>query len=203
MFYSTDENRHGIAHDPFKAIVSPRPIGWIGTRSKAGQNNLSPYSFFTAVSDSPKIVMFSSGGLKDSVRNARETGVFTASMVSGDLARAMNESSVSVPHGVDEFEIAGLEARNGTLVDAPYVAAAPAVLECRVTEIIHPLTLSGARNGNHLVFGQVVGIHYDETCITNGRLDMAAIRPVGRLGYMDYAESGNVYEMLRPEPPKG
>lgn len=202
MFYKTDENRHGLAHDPFKAIVSPRPIGWIGTRSAGGRNNLSPYSFFTAISDRPKIVMFSSGGLKDSARNARETGVFTASMVSADLARAMNESSVAVPHGTDEFEIAGLEPRDGTLVNAPYVAAAAAVLECRVTEIVNPITLAGERTGDHLVFGEVVGIHYDEARVTNGRLDMARIRPVGRLGYMDYAEAGDVFEMLRPKPPK-
>ena len=108
MFYTTEENRHGLRHDPFKALVSPRPIGWIGTKRKDGARNLSPYSFFNIVSDNPKIVMFSSGGRKDSARNAEETGVFTASLASGPLAEKMNASSIAVPYGVDEFEIAGL-----------------------------------------------------------------------------------------------
>lgn len=202
MFYSTDENRHGLAHDPFKAVVSPRPIGWIGTKGRDGSRNLSPYSFFNIVSDSPKIVMFSSGGRKDSARNAEETGVFTASLASGPLARKVNASSVAVPYGVDEFAIAGLTPRQAELVDAPYVAEALAVLECRVTEIHRPKTLDGGLSESIMVFGQVVGIHIDESIVRDGRIDMSAARPLGRLGYMDYCEVAEVFEMMRPARPK-
>lgn len=201
MFYTTDENRHGLRHDPFKAIVAPRPIGWIGTRGLDGSRNLSPYSFFNAIGDSPKLVMFSSGGRKHSARNAEETGVFTTNFVSRHLVEKMNASSVAVPYGVDEFEIAGLTARQGELVDAPYVAEALAVLECRVTEVRNPLDLSGKPTDDVLVFGQVVGIHIDETIIRDGRLDMAVARPVARMGYMDYTEGSDVFEMIRPPRP--
>lgn len=202
MFYSTDGNRHGLSHDPFKAIVTPRPIGWIGSKGRDGSINLSPYSFFNAVCDTPKIVMFSSAGRKDSARNAEETGVFTTNFVSRDLVDKMNASSAAVPYGVDEFAVAGLTSKAGTLIDAPYVAEAFAVLECRVTEIRNPMTLSGEPAGNVMVFGQVVGIHIDEAIIRDGRLDMALARPMGRMGYMDYSEAGSVFEILRPKPPQ-
>ena len=203
MFYTTDTNQHGLAHDPFKAIVAPRPIGWIGTKGRDGSFNLSPYSFFNAVSDRPKIVMFSSDGRKDSARNAEETGAFTTNFVSRDLVNKMNASSMVVPYEVDEFALAGLTAKAGTLVDAPYVADAFAVLECRVTEIINPMTLSGERGENVIVFGQVVGIHISETILKDGRLDMAVARPIARMGYMDYSEGSEVFQLMRPKPPQG
>ena len=203
MFYTTDTNQHGLAHDPFKAIVAPRPIGWIGTKGRDGSFNLSPYSFFNAVSDRPKIVMFSSDGRKDSARNAEETGAFTTNFVSRDLVDKMNASSILVPYEVDEFALAGLTAKAGTLVDAPYVADAFAVLECRVTEIINPMTLSGDRGENVIVFGQVVGIHISETILKDGRLDMAIARPIARMGYMDYSEGSEVFQLMRPKPPQG
>lgn len=204
MFYSTDENRHGLAHDPFKAIVSPRPIGWIGTKGRDGSLNLSPYSFFNAICDKPKLVMFASSGPKDSFRNARETGVFTASLASRHLAEQMNASSVSVDYGVDEFTIAGLTAKPGTLVDAPFVAEAYAALECRVTDIIEPKTMDGGKAEAIVVFGQVVGIHLSEDILREGRVDMGIARPLGRMGYRDYADGGaDVFEMTRPTMPKG
>jgi flavin reductase (DIM6/NTAB) family NADH-FMN oxidoreductase RutF len=199
MFYTTDTNRHGHAHDPFKAIVSPRPIGWIGSRGIDGSLNLAPYSFFNAVSDRPKLVMFSSSGLKHSQRNAAETGEFTCNFVSRNLIEQMNISSATVPYGVDEFALSGLTAKSGELVGAPYVAEAFAVLECRVTDILEPKSLSGEPTENVMVFGEVVGIHIDERVISNGRLDMALARPVARLGYMDYSESSEVFEMFRPQ----
>lgn len=200
MFYTTDTNVHGLSRDPFKAIVVPRPIGWIGSKGRDGSINLSPYSFFNAVCDSPKIIMFSSDGRKDSARNAEETGAFTANFVSRNLVDPMNVSSVAVPYGVDEFAVAGLTARTGMLIDAPCVAEAFAVLECRVTEIRNPMTLSGVPAGNVMVFGEVVGIHIDEAIIRDGRLDMALARPIGRMGYMDYSEASSVFEILRPKP---
>ncbi len=201
MFYTTDTNRHGLARDPFKAIVAPRPIGWIGSKGRDGSLNLSPYSFFNAVSDQPKLVMFSSAGRKDSVRNVEETGVFTANLVSRNIAEKMNQSSIAVPYGVNEFELAGLTARQGELVDAPYVGEAFAALECRVTEILEPKGLDGEASENIMVIGQVVGIHIDETIIRDGRLDMALARPIARMGYMDYSEGSDVFEMIRPKAP--
>lgn len=201
MFYTTDTNRHGLAHDPFKAIVAPRPIGWIGSKGRDGSLNLSPYSFFNAISDRPKLVMFSSAGRKDSVRNVEETGVFTANLVSRHLVEKMNHSSIDVPYGTNEFELAGLTAKPGTLVDAPYVGEAFAVLECRVTEILQPKGLDGEVSENIMVIGQVLGIHIDETIIRDGRLDMALARPVARMGYMDYSEGSDVFAMIRPKAP--
>jgi flavin reductase (DIM6/NTAB) family NADH-FMN oxidoreductase RutF len=201
MFYDASTRDHGMRHDPFKAIVSPRPIGWIGTRGLDGSRNLSPYSFFNAIDDDPKLVMFSAGAGKDSPRNAEETGVFTASFVSRHLAKQMNASSVAVPYGVDEFEIADLKAETGRMVDAPYVAAAYAVLECKVTEIVHPKGIDGQPSGSIMVIGQVMGIHIDEAIIRDGRLDMAIAQPIGRMGYMDYAEASEVFEMMRPARP--
>ncbi|WP_047454943.1 flavin reductase family protein [Rhizobium rhizogenes] len=201
MFYTTDTNQHGLSHDPFKAIVTPRPIGWIGSKGRDGSINLSPYSFFNAVSDRPKLVMFSSTGRKDSARNVEETGVFTANLVSRNLVEKMNHSSISVPYGTNEFALAGLTAEPGRLVDAPYVGEAFAVLECRVTEIMQPRDLDGKPTDNVMVFGQVVGIHIDEAIIRDGRLDMALARPVARMGYMDYSEGSDVFELVRPKTP--
>ena len=199
MFYATDENRHGMSHDPFKALVSPRPIGWIGTKGRDGSINLSPYSFFNAVSDRPKLVMFSSSGWKHSVRNAEETGEFTASLASRHLAEQVNASSIDAPYGTDEFELSGLDPEKGRLVEAPFVRQAYAALECRVTQIVRPQGLDGAPSENFVVFGQVVGIHIDPAIVADGRIDMAAAAPLARLGYHDYSDGSDVFEMVRPK----
>ncbi|MBB4142197.1 flavin reductase family protein [Rhizobium rhizoryzae] len=199
MFYTTDLNQHGLAHDPFKAIVAPRPIGWIGTKGRDGSLNLSPYSFFNIVSDNPKIVMFSSSTPKHSSRNAEETGVFTASLVSRNLVEPMNASSAPVPYGVNEFDLAGLTPKLGELVDAPYVAEAYAALECKVTEVLRPKGLNETMSESVIVFGQVVGIHLSEIIVRDGRIDMALAKPVARMGYMDYADGGSdVFQLQRP-----
>ncbi len=125
MFYETAGNAHGLAHDPFKAIVSPRPIGWIGSRGRDGSVNLAPYSYFNAISDSPKMVMFSSSGRKDSVRNVEETGVFTTSLVGRELAERMNVTSAPVPYDINEFELAGLTMMQGRMVDAALCRRSP------------------------------------------------------------------------------
>lgn len=200
MFYTTDTNRHGMAHDPFKAIVAPRPIGWIGSKGSDGTLNLSPYSFFNAISDKPKLVMFSSSGQKDSLRNVRETGVFTTSLVSRNLVDRMNASSAPVDYSINEFELADLTARLGEVVDAPFVAEALAVLECRVTQIVQPHDVEGQATDSWVVFGQVMGIHIDEAIIREGRIDMGLARPVARMGYMDYADGGSdVFQLARPK----
>lgn len=199
MFYPTDTNAHGMAHDPFKAIVAPRPIGWIGTKGRDGSFNLSPYSFFNIVADRPKLVMFASSGRKHSLKNAEETGVFTASLASRHIVDKVNASSVPVEYGVNEFELAGLTAAMGRLVEAPYVAEAHAVLECRTTEVIQPKGIDGEKADTFMVFGQVIGIHISETIIRDGRIDMALSRPIGRMGYLDYADGGtDVFQLVRP-----
>lgn len=199
MFYDTQSNAHGMAHDPFKAIVAPRPIGWIGTKGRDGTRNLSPYSFFNAVGDRPKMVMFSSSGRKDSLRNVGETGVFTASFVGRALLQQMSASSAAVPYDVDEFALAGLTATPGRIVDAPYVGEAVAALECRVTTVLTLPDMDGNETDSHAVFGQVVGIHIADSMIRNGRFDLAAADPIMRLGYMDYAGMGPVFELRRPD----
>ncbi len=199
MFYATDTNLHGLKHDPFKAIVAPRPIGWIGTKGRDGSLNLAPYSFFNIVSDRPKLVMFSSSGRKHSLKNAGETGVFTASLASRHLAREVNASSAPADYGVSEFDLAGLTAAPAELVDAPYVAEAYTVLECRVTELIQPKDLEGKSADAFMIFGQVVGIRIRDEILRDGRIDMSLAHPIARMGYRDYADGGSdVFEMERP-----
>jgi flavin reductase (DIM6/NTAB) family NADH-FMN oxidoreductase RutF len=199
MFYTTDTNQHGLKHDPFKAIVAPRPIGWIGTKGADGSLNLSPYSFFNIVSDKPKLVMFSSSGRKHSLQNAEETGVFTASLASRHLAEQVNASSAGVDYGTSEFELSGLTAKMAETVDAPFVAEAYTALECRVTEIINPKGLNGEASESFMVIGQVTGIHISEEILRDGRIDMSLARPIARMGYLDYADGGSdVFQMKRP-----
>jgi flavin reductase (DIM6/NTAB) family NADH-FMN oxidoreductase RutF len=200
MFYTTSLNDHGLPHDPFKALVVPRPIGWIGTRSPRGELNLAPYSYFNAVSDQPKIVMFASSGPKDSAAFAEESGAFSANFVSANLTQQMNVSSVNAPRGVDELQLAGLTPVPCELVPSVRVGEAYAAMECRVTQIVRPQTLSKPTT-TILVFGEVVGIHIDEAVLTNGRIDIAKAQPVTRLGYMDFAVIDRVFEMFRPKWP--
>ncbi|MGR6430809.1 flavin reductase family protein [Rhizobium sp. PAMB 3174] len=201
MFYTTDNNRHGLPHDPFKAIVAPRPIGWIGTKGRAGVRNLAPYSFFNAISDSPKMVMFSSSGHKDSVRNIEETGVFTANLVSRNLVDQMNLSSALVDYDVDEFSLTGLTPVDGEVVDAPYVGEAYAALECRMTDVYRPKTVDGGLADSWVVFGQVMGIHLSDEILKDGHIDMSLARPVARMGYMDYCEGSDAFQLARPKVP--
>jgi len=200
MFYRTAENAHGLPHDPFKALIVPRPIGWISTQSPRGELNLAPYSYFNAVSDQPKLVMFASAGAKDSATFAEESGVFAASFVSANLTRQMNITSVTAPRGVNEFELAGLTPVPCELVPCMRVGEAYASIECRVTQIVRPQTISKPTS-TIIVFGEVVGIHIDEAVLTNGRIDVAKAQPVTRLGYMDFAVVDKVFELFRPRWP--
>lgn len=197
MFYEPSKG-HGLAHDPFKALVSPRPIGWISTLSRDGAVNLSPYSFFNALTGNPPLVWFSSEGPKDSATYAAETGEFVANLVGRKLAAQMNASSVNAPRGVNEFEYAGLEAAASTLVKPPRVAAAPAALECKVTEIFRPRSLDGTELESIVVIGQVVGIHIADEYLKDGMFQTAKAGNVSRLGYMDFATVDSVFQMTRP-----
>ena len=200
MFYRPADG-HGLPHNPFNAIVTPRPIGWISSRDSAGRDNLAPYSFFNAVAYVPPQVMFASTGAKDdvpgtkdSVANIRETGVFCANIVELAAKDAMNASSATLPHEVDEFTHAGIEKVECSEIDCPRIANAPAALECRVTQIV---TLEGA--ANFVVFGEVVGVHMRDDCIVDGRFDVTRFTPLSRMGYRDYTAVTEVFELLRPD----
>ena len=268
MFYETEKNDHGLPHNPFKAIVAPRPIGWISTLDKDGKANLAPYSFFNAVCDTPPIVMFSSTGYKDSVSNIDATGEFVCNMANLGLKDEMNQTSASVAHEISEFDLAGLEMAASRLVKAPRVAKAVTALECkhlqtlrlktltgefvcnmanlglkdemnqtsasvaheisefdlaglemaasrlvkapRVAKAVTALeckhlqtlrlkTLTGDDTDSYVVFGQVVGVHIDESVIVDGKVDVTLYKPLSRLGYMDYAVVNEVFQMGRPK----
>ncbi|HEV2128734.1 MAG TPA: flavin reductase family protein [Thermomicrobiales bacterium] len=194
---------HGLPHDPFKAIVAPRPIGWVSTLSTDGVLNLAPYSFFNAVSATPPIIAFSSSGRKDSLVNVEATGEFIWNMATRALAEEMNASSARVPPEVDEFTLAGLETAPSRLVASPRVAASPASLECRLLQIVELHDLDGQPVGSSVVLGQVVGVHIDRTFLRHGLFDTGAARPIMRAGYRDaYVEATpeTMFKMMRPDP---
>lgn len=201
MYYETAKG-HGLLHDPFKAIVAPRPIGWISTVDGMGRPNLAPYSFFSAMANRPPMVGFTSEGMKDSVANAKLTGEFVCNLSTLELAREMNETSAGVPPGVDEFQLSGLKAAPCTLVKPPRVAGSPAALECKVTQF-HELTdIEGQGMGRYLAIGQVVAVHIDDAYMTDdGRFDTAAAASLARCGYRDYSVVKEVFEMLLPVKP--
>jgi flavin reductase (DIM6/NTAB) family NADH-FMN oxidoreductase RutF len=192
MFYRPQDG-HGLPHNPFNAIVTPRPIGWISTTGSMG-DNLAPYSFFNAVAYVPPQVMFASTGAKDSLANVRETGQFAVNIVAADMLRAMSETSAALPHGTDEFGVAGLEKAACDTIDCPRVAGCPATLECVVTQIID---LKGVNN--FLILGEVTGIHLRDDCLVDGRFDPGRYQPLARMGYRDYTIVREVFEHLRPD----
>jgi flavin reductase (DIM6/NTAB) family NADH-FMN oxidoreductase RutF len=197
LFYEP-KNGHGLPHDPFKSIVSPRPIGWISTISRTGEANLAPYSFFNAFSTNPFLVWFSSEGQKDSSSLAAETGEFVANLVGRDLAEKMNRTAVDSPRGVSEFTYAGLTEAPSRLVAPPRVAEAPAALECKVTEVLRPKALDGSDSGSFVVVGEVVGVHIDDAFLTDGLFDAVKAGNVARLGYMQYSSVESAFAMRRP-----
>ena len=199
MFYRPSEG-HGLPHNPFKAAVTPRPIGWISTRASDGSENLAPYSFFNAVASEPPQVMFSSnsakadrGDTKDSVANVRDTGVFCVNIVEYAMRDAMNVTSGQWPREVDEFEKAGIERAECHEIACSRVASAPANLECRMTQIVQ---IKG--ESNFLVLGEVVGVHLRDDCVVDGVFDVLRYQPLSRLGYRDYTRITEVFSLKRP-----
>ena len=202
MFYETDGNRHGLPHDPFKSCIVPRPIGWITTIGTDGTVNLAPYSFFNGVATDPPMVMFASGGGsekgdKDTLVNCERTGEFVCNMATWELRQAMSRTSASVAAGVSELDMAGLEAEPSRLVKPPRVKAAPIHLECRYHATVDlPCGTPGSRNA--LVLGRVIGIHISDDLLTDGRVDMDKLKPIARLGYLDYTRIDTVFTMEWP-----
>ena len=200
MFYRPEEG-HGLPHNPFNALIVPRPIGWISTRDTQGLDNLAPYSFFNGVAYSPPQVMFSTtsgkpdrGDKKDSASIIEETGVFCVNTVSFALKDQMNISSEGFPAGVDEFEKAGLKKAECETINCPRIAHAPAALECKLTQMVK---VKG--EANTVVFGEVVGIYIDDECLTDGKLDITKYKPLSRLGYRDYAVIDDGFTLSRPD----
>jgi flavin reductase (DIM6/NTAB) family NADH-FMN oxidoreductase RutF len=189
-----------LPHDPFKALVAPRPIGWVSTVGRDGSVNLAPYSFFNAVCDRPPMLMFSSSGMKDSAAFALETGEFVWNMPTFALREAMNRTSKAVPRGESEFALAGIKPAPSALVAPPRVADAPVALECRVTQSLELVDVDGAGVDRHVVIGQVVGVWLDEWYIdARGQVDTAKLEPIARCGYTDeYAVVRELFPMRRP-----
>lgn len=198
MIYSATKDDLGFAHDPFKAIVAPRPIGWITALSAKGEVNLSPYSFFNAISSRPNIVMFSSENKKDAVAFAEETGEFTCSLVTKALAQPMNLTSAPLPRGESEYAHAGLEMAPSRFVKPPRVAGTPAALECKLLSVQQLHDIDGQAVPRWMVLGQVVGIFIDDAFVKDGRFDTAGANPIARCGYADYAEVTSLFSITRP-----
>jgi flavin reductase (DIM6/NTAB) family NADH-FMN oxidoreductase RutF len=200
LFYEPGRrDKQILPHDPFRALIAPRPIGWISTKSLKGEFNLAPYSFFNAVSEVPPILVFSSSGLKDSLTFAQETQEFVWNMATYGLREAMNASSAPLPRGTSEFQYAGLATAPCRLVAPPRVAASPAALECKLLDILRLKDLNGRPLDNYLVFGQVIGVHINEDFINEGIVDTAKMRPLARGGYMDYSVVDRIFAMDRPK----
>lgn len=199
MFYRPEDG-HGLPHNPFNAIVTPRPIGWISTKAQDRSENLAPYSFFNAVAYVPPQVMFASTatkpdrqGTKDSMSNIRETGVFCVNVVEYGMRNQMNETSGPWPREVDEFAKAGVPRAACETIDCSRVATAPANLECRLTQTV---TLDG--EANIMAIGVVTGIHLRDDCLRDGRFDITTYQPLSRLGYRDYARITELFSLKRP-----
>ncbi|MDP2411033.1 MAG: flavin reductase family protein [Pseudolabrys sp.] len=187
-----------LPHDPFKAIVAPRPIGWITSISLEGQINLAPYSFFNGINSRKALVMFASEGFKDSVAFIEQTREFVCNLATWDLRDAMNVTAAPLPRGVNEMERAGLAAAPSRLVKPPRVAASPCALECRLIKIVPVETADGEPADCYVVFGEVVGVHIDDRFVVDGRLDTAAMKPIARCGYDEYAVVESLFSMTRP-----
>ena len=201
MFYDAIKNDHGLPHDPFKALVAPRPIGWISTVSEDGVVNLAPYSFFNAMASNPHYVCFGSAGMKDSWRNIEATGEFVCNLATWELRDQMNTTSAHVPQSVDELELAGLSAKPCTMVKPPMVAESPAVFECVHFKTVALDGLDGNAHEYAIIIGKVVGIHIRDEYITpEGLFDTAKAMPIARGGYHDYSvvREDTTFSMTRP-----
>ncbi len=202
MHFYEPKNGHGLAHDPFNAIVAPRPIGWISSRGKDGSVNLAPYSFFNAFNYHPPIVGFASVGAKDTLRNVQETGMFAWNLATRALAEKMNASCAPVPYGQNEFDLAGLTQAPCRLIEAPRVAESPVHFECRVSDIVQLKGWQGGLAQSWLVLGEVVGVHIAQSALVDGVFDTFGAGIIQRAGGPSaYAEirADSRFDMHRPK----
>ncbi|MBB1200029.1 flavin reductase family protein [Enterobacteriaceae bacterium 89] len=202
MYFYQPSDGHGLPHDPLNAIVGPRPIGWISSLDPEGNRNLAPYSFFNCFNYRPPIIGFASSGWKDSVQNIVATKEFVWNLTTFELAKAMNETSASLPRHEDEFVRAGLTPLESRLVRAPRVAESPVHFECRLSQCIELTAADGRKLGSWLVLGEVVAVHIDESLLENGIYQTAKARPVLRAGgptaYYTIDESQR-FDLVRPD----
>ena len=200
MFYATDKNEHGLRFNPFKALIVPRPVGWISTLSEDGTPNLAPFSFFNAIGDNPPMIMFSVSSRNDTLKNIEATKECTCSFASKSLIDAMNMSSAGVDGSVNEFSLAGIEGAPSQLVKPERVALSPAALECRYWKSIELPPKANGSQGYTTVIAEVAGVYIDDSFIKGGLVDTAAMQPIARLGYMDYAvvDESNMFSLNRP-----
>jgi flavin reductase (DIM6/NTAB) family NADH-FMN oxidoreductase RutF len=203
LHYDTSRDDHGLPHSPFKSCVVPRPIGWISTLAPDGVANLAPFSQFQNVTYDPPIVLFSAnqrttGGRKDTARNVEATGEFVWNMATWDLREAVNRTSEELPPEIDEFAVAGLTKADSIDVAPPRVAESPVHFECRHVQTVR-IPGNGVMGSADLVIGRVVRIHIADDALTaDGRLDIARIKPLARLGYFDYTYVDKTFEMRPP-----
>jgi flavin reductase (DIM6/NTAB) family NADH-FMN oxidoreductase RutF len=192
---------HGLKHDPFNAIVGPRPIGWISSLGETGSPNLAPYSFFNAFNYTPPIIGFSSNGAKDTLRNVRETGEFVWNLATRDIAEAMNVTSASVPYGTDEFALSGLTPAPSRVVRPPRVAESKVNFECKLCDIVQLRGQDGQSVPAWLVIGEAVAVHIDKSLLQNGIFDTFAagivLRAGGPSAYAEITPSSR-FDMKRP-----
>ncbi len=198
MFYDPRVESHGLPHDPWLALIVPRPIGWISTMASDGTPNLAPYSCFNAISSHPPFVMFSSDSAKDSIRNAEETGYFCVNLATFELRNAMNQSSATYPPETDEFATCGLTPVPCRNIPVMRVGESPVAIECRLSQLITLSPSTGEPCSNRIAIGEVVGITIDESVLNDGLVDIELLRPLARLGYMDYAVPQPLFTLPRP-----
>ena len=202
LHFYEPKNGHGLKHDPFNAIVAPRPIGWISSRGSKGNVNLAPYSFFNGFCYIPPIIGFSSTSWKDTVENVQETGEFCWNLATMDLAKHMNATAAHVARDVSEFEIAGLTPATSKIVNVPRVAESPVSFECKLTQIIQLQGADGKKAQAWLTLGEVVAVHIDKAMIRDGVYQTGLARPIVRAGRKgDYFEikDEDMFEMTRPD----
>jgi flavin reductase (DIM6/NTAB) family NADH-FMN oxidoreductase RutF len=198
MYYDPRREKHGLRHSPVTALVVPRPIGWISTISPAGIVNLAPYSFFNLISGYPPWVIFASAPRKHSQMNAEASGEFVFNLATWDLREQMNASSAEFPDGISEPETVGLKMMPSRAVKPPRVAASPVAIECKYYKTVELIGSDGKANRSSLVIGEVVGIYIDDAVIVDGMVDITRMRPIARLGYMDYCVVDEFFTMPRP-----
>jgi flavin reductase (DIM6/NTAB) family NADH-FMN oxidoreductase RutF len=202
LHYYEPASGHGLRHDPFNAIIAPRPIGWISSRDAKGHVNLAPYSFFNGFNYHPPIIGFSSTSWKDSVANIQETNEFVWNLATMGLAQQMNATAAHVAREVDEFTVAGLTPAPGRIVGVPRVAESPVSFECKLTQIIQLQGADGRKVSGWLTLGEVVAVHIDKRMIKDGVYQTALARPIVRAGRRgDYFEirPDAQFEMVRPD----
>jgi len=200
MYYYEPAKGHGLPHDPFNAIVGPRPIGWISSQSSEGQLNLAPYSFFNAFNYIPPIIGFCSVGRKDSLNNIEQTGEFVWNLATRPLAEQMNQSCAAVPADVNEFQLSGLTAAPSSIVQVPRVGESPVAFECKVSQIVQLKRADQELVPSWLILGEVVAVHIAEHLLKDGIYDTGAAEPILRGGGpADYFELGNLFQMRRPQ----